>query len=224
MAGHWLIAGANRGIGFELAHQLVRRGDQVTASVRTGDRRAALAPFHIPTLVFDTRDADAVHDAAMQVHAPIDVLVVNAGAYGPQHQSPLDLDFDGTLDLFSTNTLGPLRVAQAFLPLLRRAERPRIVFISSIMGSMALEGSKSIAYRASKAALNKIMQGLAYDLKPEGVTVVSIHPGWVRTDMGGANAPLSASESAASIIEVIDGLSLEEAGCFIDYQNRRLDW
>ncbi len=227
---HWLIAGASRGIGLELARQLVARGERVTASLRRESRREALEAALAPAgkrgriIVFDTRDEAGIRAAAAQVAEPIDVLVANAGAYGPKRQSALDMDFDGGLDLFSVNTLGPLRVAQAFLPELRRGERPRIVLMSSVLGSMALAGTFSIAYRASKAALNKIAQCLADDLRPDGIAVVSLHPGWVRTDMGGPDATLSVEESAEAIIAVVDDLTLSDTRRYLDYRGVDLDW
>jgi NAD(P)-dependent dehydrogenase (short-subunit alcohol dehydrogenase family) len=230
MTEHWLISGANRGIGRELTRQILARGDRVTASMRSEEARARAVAENVAyidkfsTLAFDVRDEAAIRAAAQKVSAPIDVLVANAGAYGPQRQSSLDMDFDGALDLFSVNALGPLRTAQAFLPRLRRARNPRIVLVSSVLGSMALEGSFSLAYRAAKAALNKLSQGLAADLKGEGVAVIALHPGWVRTDMGGADAPLSVEESAAGIIKTIDGLTIEWSGHFLDYRNQEVAW
>lgn len=227
---HWMIAGASRGIGLELARQLALKGERVTASLRAQSRRADLEAALAPAgskgriVVFDTRDEAQIRSAASQVKAPVDVLIVNAGAYGPERQSALDMDFDGALELLSTNTLGPLRVAQAFLPLLWRGERPRIVFMSSVLGSMALEGSFNVAYRASKAGLNKIMQCLADDLKPDGIAVVSLHPGWVRTDMGGPNATLGVEESAAGIIRVTEGLTLSGTRAFLDYLGAEIEW
>jgi len=227
---HWLIAGASRGIGLELARQLARRGDRVTASLRNEAARETLATALAPAgskahiLNFDTRDDAALRAAAAQVSEPIDVLIANAGAYGPERQSTLDTDFDGVLDLLSINTLGPLRVAQAFLPLVRRSRHPRIVMMSSVLGSMALKGTFTIGYRASKAALNKITQCLAEDLKPAGVAVISMHPGWVRTDMGGPDAPLGVEESAAGVIAVAQATTLDESGRFVDYRGEEIEW
>jgi len=124
MSEHWFISGANRGIGLELTRQLVARGDRVTAGARSEEARdalaARLAPQHarIETKVFDTRDNNAILAAAKSIDAPIDVLVANAGAFGPSPQSVLNMDFAAALDLFNINTLGPLRLALAFLPLL----------------------------------------------------------------------------------------------------------
>ena len=120
MSEHWFISGANRGIGLELTRQLVARGDRVTAGVRSEEARdalaARLAPQHaqIETKVFDTRDNDAILAAAKSIDAPIDVLVANAGAYGPSRQSVLDMDFAAALDLFNINTLGPPAAGAGF--------------------------------------------------------------------------------------------------------------
>ncbi|ATQ68056.1 MULTISPECIES: SDR family oxidoreductase [Methylosinus] len=230
MAEHWFISGANRGIGHGLATLVAERGDDVTASVRSEKAREALqrdvarhrARFAIVS--FDTRDEDAIRAAAKTVEEPIDVLVCNAGAYGPQSQSTLDMDFRGALDLFDVNTLGPLRVVQALLPHLRRAEKPRIVLISSGLGSTKTAGSTNIAYRAAKAALNKIAQGLAHDLERDGIIVVALNPGWVRTDMGGRNAELSVEESASGIVATIDALTPGDSGRFVDYRGEDTPW
>jgi NAD(P)-dependent dehydrogenase (short-subunit alcohol dehydrogenase family) len=230
MAEHWFVSGANRGIGHGLVMRLAERGDHVTASVRGEAARAALeadaarhrARFSI--VMLDVRDEAAIRAAARAVQEPLDVLVCNAGAYGPQRQSTQDMDFAGALDLFDVNTLGPLRLVQALRPAMRSSDNPRIVVVSSGIGSMTAKGSTNIAYRASKAALNKIVQGLAGDLEGEGVTVVALNPGWVRTDMGGPNADLSVGESAVSIIETIDALTIADTGRFVDYRNRDAPW
>lgn len=227
---HWLIAGASRGIGLELVRQLAARGERVTASVRGEAGRAALGNIIAPAasgsriLAFDTRDEAQIRKAAASVTEPVDVLIANAGAYGPERQSSLDMDFTGVLDLLNVNSLGPLRIAQAFLPQVRRGDNPRIVMMSSVLGSMALEGTFNVGYRASKAALNKITQCLADDLKPEGIAVVSMHPGWVRTDMGGPDATLSVEESVKGMIDVIDGLTLAGTRHYLDYRGNEIDW
>jgi NAD(P)-dependent dehydrogenase (short-subunit alcohol dehydrogenase family) len=230
MSEHWLIVGANRGIGLELARQLTARGDRVTASVRNDEARAALsarlAPQHaaVETLVFDSRDLGAVRKAAAATDARFDVVIANAGAYGPSPQSALGVDYDAALELFSINTLGPLRIAEAFLPRLKGAANPRIGLMSSELGSTTSVLPSAAVYSATKAALNKFTQCLAEDLKPQGVTVVALHPGWVKTDMGGANAPLSVTESAQGLLATLDGLSIEDSGSFFNYRGETLAW
>jgi NAD(P)-dependent dehydrogenase (short-subunit alcohol dehydrogenase family) len=230
LMAHWLIAGASRGIGLEMARQLALRGETITASLRDSSAHepltAALAPIakRGRIVTFDTRDEASLRAVAAQIEEPVDVLVANAGAYGPMRQSATDMDFDGALDLLSTNTLGPLRVAQAFLPLVRRGDNPRIALMSSRLGSMAVGGTFNVAYRTSKAGLNRIAQCLAADLKPQGVSVIALHPGWVRTDMGGAGADLSVDESAAGVIAVCAGLTLADTGRFLDYRGQDLPW
>lgn len=223
---HWLIVGASRGIGLEAARQLTARGERVTASVRDAKGLAALkaAAPRAATLQFDIRDEAAIHAAASQITHPIDKLIANAAAYGPKRQSSLDMDFDGALDLLSTNTLGPLRVVQAFLPLVRRGRAPRIVMMTSILGSMAIEGTFNVGYRVSKVGLNKIAQCLAADLKKEGVIVVAMSPGWVRTDMGGPDAPLDVADSVAGVIETTEALRLADTGRYLDYRGADIPW
>jgi NAD(P)-dependent dehydrogenase (short-subunit alcohol dehydrogenase family) len=227
---HWMIAGASRGIGLEMARQLALRGEQVTASFRGATPPDALCAALAPIgdagrlVAFDTRDAAAIAAAAARIAEPVDILVANAGAYGPMRQAATDMDFDGALDLLSVNTLGPLRVAHAFLPQVRRGANPRIILMSSRLGSMAVGGTFNVAYRASKAGLNRIAQCLAADLEPEGVTVIALHPGWVRTDMGGPAADIGVEESAAGVIRVCETLSLGDTGRFLDYRGEALPW
>jgi len=223
---HWLIAGASRGIGLEAARQLSARGERVTASVRSAVGLAALraAAPQAAILQFDVRDEAAIRAAAAQVLDPIDVLIANAGAYGPQRQSSLDMDFDGALDLLSVNTLGPLRIVQAFLPLVKRSVRPRIVLMTSRLGSMSLDGTSNVAYRVSKVGLNKIAQCLAADLKSEGVIVAAMHPGRVRTAMGGPNATLDVGDSVAGIIQVAESLTLADTRRYLDYRGEDIPW
>ncbi len=230
MSEHWFISGANRGIGLELARQLKARGDRVTAGVRDEVARAALAarlaPQHaqVEAVTFDMRDFAAMTNAAAAVEAPIDVLFANAGAFGPQHQFTLDMDFGAALDLFSVNTLGPLRLTQALLPKLRGAANPRIALMSSELGSMSNVNPSTAIYSATKAALNKLAQCLAVELQPQGISVVTLHPGWVRTDMGGPNAPLNVTESVAGLIATVDGLTIEDSGNFLNYRGETLVW
>jgi len=222
-----LITGTNRGIGLELAKQALAKGWTVYGSARTvvTDPEAHICAhpmFH--DLVFDVTDHEAVRAAAASISEPIDILINNAGTIGPERQSTLDMDFDGFAQTFAINTLAPLAVAQAFLPHLKRSSNPRILTVSSWMGSLSHTKSDRIAYRASKAAINKVMQGLASDLEPMGVAVAQLHPGWVRTDMGGAGADIDATTSAGGILKLAESLTLEGTGKFYNWDGSSLEW
>ena len=222
-----LITGTNRGIGLELAKQALAKGWTVYGSARTvvTDAEAHICEhpgFH--DLRFDVTDHEAVRAAAASISDPIDILINNAGTIGPERQSTLDMDFGGFAQTFAINTLAPLAVSQAFLPHLRRSANPRILTISSAMGSLSHAKSDRIAYRASKAAVNKVMQGLATDLAPMGVAVAVVHPGWVRTDMGGPDADIDVGTSASGILGLVDGLTLARTGGFFNWDGSPAEW
>jgi NAD(P)-dependent dehydrogenase (short-subunit alcohol dehydrogenase family) len=227
---HWFVSGANRGIGLELVRELAARGERITASVRNETARdvlvASLAQQHarVETRLFDMRDGAAMLAAAKTVAGPIDVLVANAGVAGPSPQTPLEMDFDEALEVFAINTLGPLRFVRALLPHFAGAANPRIALVSSRLGSTTDIRPTSAVYAASKIALNKFAQCLAEELKPKGIAVVALHPGWVRTDMGGPNAPLSVKESVSGIVATLDALTMESSGAFIDHLGETLKW
>lgn len=225
----YLITGAARGIGLELTKRLIERGDEVWAGVRGPsaalDTLAGRSGGRLHLLTLEVSDETSVEQAKAVVgDTPIDVLINNAGVVGPERQSTTDMDFEGFERTLQVNTLAPLRVTQAFLPNIRASRAGKIVTVSSLMGSMRTGRSESIAYRASKAAVNKLMQGLATDLEAEGIAVASLHPGWVRTDMGGEGADIDVGESAHGLIGVIDRLALSGTGRFIDWRGNVLTW
>ncbi len=226
-----LITGANRGIGFELTRQLIARGDQVIATCRapdTAEDLQALAAAHqtLTILPLVVTDAASILAAKQSIGTRvIDILINNAGIIGPKRQSTLDMDFDGFLETLDVNTLGPLRVLQAFLPNLEPSVWPRALTITSRMGSLtASPATDRIAYRASKAALNRLMIAAAGDLKSRNIAVAVAHPGWVQTDMGGAQAALSPSESARGLIEVVDHMTLSNTPRFFDHDGSTISW
>ena len=217
-----VITGANRGIGLELARQYADDGHEVIRAMRGPDRAD---PIFGTTMALDVTDAESVRKfAAGLMDRPVDLLVANAGVISPERQSSTDMDFDGFLQTLNVNVLGPLRVIQALLPNLRRAAHPKIAITSSRMGSMASAQSGFIAYRASKAAVNKVAQCVATDLAGEGIAVASLRPGWVRTDLGGPGADLDVETSTAGLRRVLDGLSLENSGRFWAYDGEELEW
>lgn len=219
-----LITGANRGIGLELAKQYAAAGDTVIRTMRGHDKASGSVGEILPLDV--TSDVSAEGLADMLKGRPIDLLINNAGVIGPDpaHQTGTDMDFPGFLDALNANVLGPLRVTQALLPSLRAANGAKVAVISSQMGQLSSKQSGFVAYRASKAAVNKVFQCLAADLAGEGIAVAMLHPGWVRTDMGGAGADLDVSESAAGIRKVLANLDVATTGRFTAWDGRTLDW
>lgn len=226
-----LITGANRGIGLELTRHYLARGETVIATCRAPAEATALTDLArgtdklsiLPLAVTDAASIEAAKAAIGQ--GVIDILINNAGIIGPQRQSTLDMDFDGWLTTFDVNTLGPLRVLQAFLPNLQRSAWPRVLTISSRMGSLtASPATDRIAYRSSKAALNRVMIAAAGDLRSRNIAVAVAHPGWVKTDMGGAQAAVTPTESAAGLIEVVDRMTLSNTPNFFDYTGETLTW
>ena len=217
-----VIAGANRGIGLELAKQYAADGHEVIRGMRGVDQ--ADPPFGTTIALDVSNDEGVALFAAGLGDKPVDLLIANAGVIGPERQSATDMDFDGFLSALDVNVLGPLRVLQAVLPNLRKAKDAKVAVISSMMGSMASSQSGHVAYRASKAAVNKVVQCLASDLAKEGIAVASLHPGWVRTDMGGAGADIDVQTSAAGIRAVLDDLDNASTGRVWAYDGKQLDW
>ena len=167
----------------------------------------------------------AVTKAAADLETSLDVLICNAGILG--HRSANAIDYDDYAEfaqVLAVNTIAPLRTIQAFLPHLRKGNKARILTISSQMGMLSSQQSNAIAYRASKAAVNKVMQGVATDLKPEGIAVQMLHPGWVRTDMGGSGADLSVGQSALGIADRVESLTIEQSGTFVNYDGSPMAW
>jgi NAD(P)-dependent dehydrogenase (short-subunit alcohol dehydrogenase family) len=226
-----LVTGANRGIGLELARQLLDRGDTVFATCRdpaAAPELQALAKTSpaLTILAMEVTDAASIARAVEKVDgAPIDILINNAGIIGPKRQSSLDMDFDGWLTTLDVNTLGPLRVLQAFLPNLSLNDQAYVLTVTSRMGSLtASPGTDRIAYRSSKAALNRAMQAVASDLRARNIAVAVAHPGWVKTDMGGSTADITPAQSAAGLIHVIDRMTISKSPRFFNYDGSEISW
>jgi NAD(P)-dependent dehydrogenase (short-subunit alcohol dehydrogenase family) len=225
-----LITGANRGIGLALVKAYAGRRDKVFAAVRhTSDRTelnayAATQPKWVEVIEMDVADPAEIGRVRRKLEAePIDVLINNAGIGGPERQSATDMDFEGLAETLTVNSIAPLRIANAFLPNVKAA-KGKIVTLSSQMGSMQSASSDSLAYRVSKAAVNRLMRGLATELKPLGIPVLTVHPGWVQTEMGGDGAQLKPEESAAGLLRLIDKLDLSSTGKFLAWNGKELAW
>ena len=213
-----LIIGASRGIGAALTTRALDAGHIVTATVRSGD-----APPGTRTVHMDVADSASVRRAAREVEGPFDLLIHNAGINPGEGQRFGAADVDVWRETFEVNVLGALRVAEAFGPHLR--EGAVAAFVSSQLGAMSLGGGVGYpAYNASKAALNKLVQDLAAAWKPNGITVLALHPGWVRTDMGGPNASISAEESARGILDVVTSKGIADTGTFWNWNGTPHAW
>jgi NAD(P)-dependent dehydrogenase (short-subunit alcohol dehydrogenase family) len=224
-ASCYLVTGANRGIGLELARQLSQRGNRVIATARQPESARELARLGVRVEPLDVADPESV--AALQRRlggVPIDVLIHNAaiGTAGPgiDRVAPADVE-----EAFRVNALGPLRVTQALLGGLRAGQRKLILGITSGLGSVGGNTSGGWgAYRISKAALNQLFRTLAAELRSEGMTCVLISPGWVKTDMGGKGAELTPPESVSAILRLLDKLTPADNGQFFDHRGRHVDW
>ncbi|MAM63168.1 MAG: short-chain dehydrogenase [Maritimibacter sp.] len=201
-----LTTGANRGIGAALAAEAEARGHSVIRHGRTsGDVACDLAAL------------DTIPAAFGAIEGPVDVLINNAGIIGPAMSAGDGLEAHGFEQTFRINTFAPLAVAHALLPALRQSDAPRILNVSSQMSWMGYAKSDRIAYRASKAALNKEMQGLATDLAPDAIPVVLLDPGWVRTDMGGDTAEEDPVAVARGFLDIADRLTIADTGKFFRF-------
>lgn len=221
-----VVTGANRGIGLELVRQLIARGARVDAACRRPQEAEELCATGARVHEVDVASDDSVAAFAEALaDRPIDLLINNAGVYGDARQRMSDFDYSAATRTFETNALGALRVSQALLPHLRRGHGKKIAHISSAMGSIGATTSPGdLAYRVSKAALNMISRSIALELHDDHIISLVVHPGWVRTDMGGPNAPTSAAESARGILTQIDAASFIDSGQFVDYQGARCAW
>jgi NAD(P)-dependent dehydrogenase (short-subunit alcohol dehydrogenase family) len=229
MARTIVITGAARGIGLHLARACAANGDIVIAAVRDPSTAQKLRDLHKPAEVevhqLDVTDPVSVDRFAEKMEArAIDVLINCAGVMGGEHQSLKDMDYDAWLDAFQVNTLGPFRVTTALLPSLERAPFPKVITLTSQMGSLHRKSTGQHAYRSSKAALNKVLQVMAIELKDRGIVVCPIHPGWVRTDMGGPSADISVDESVTGLLSVIERLTIEDSGRFWTWEGKEHPW
>lgn len=227
-----IITGANRGIGFELTKSFLGSGQwkvlaccRDTASAQELQELAKNSGHKIGIYQLDVADELSVKDFAARISGKrVDILLNNAGISGDDRQSVFDMNFDAWLDTFKVNTMAPLRMVQAVMDNLRLSDQPKIVTISSRMGSLSHKGNGHYAYRSSKAAVNKVMQVLSQDLEDENIIVSLMHPGWVQTDMGGKGAEITPQESAAALFKVITALKKTDSGRFLEWTGEELPW
>ncbi|HEX9466720.1 MAG TPA: SDR family oxidoreductase [Alphaproteobacteria bacterium] len=222
-----LITGAGRGLGFELARQYAADGWKVIGTVRdpkAGARLSALGKG-VEVHLADVTDRAAIARLAKDLKAAaIDVLICNAGIYGPKGQPFGKTDYAAWEEVMRVNVLAPMAVVEALVDNVAESDLKRIVMMSSRLACLGVfEGGETI-YRSSKTALNQVTKCLAVELEKRGITVISVSPGWVKTDMGGSGAPLTPETSIAGLRRVIAGLSRKDTGKFIHYDGSENPW
>lgn len=229
-----LVTGANRGLGLEFVRQYAERGARVFAGCRNPDGAGFLStlvarrPANVEVLQLDVTRREsidaAINHIALDGDGSLDIVINNAGT-SPRGEEFSNLHTASMAAVLEVNAIAPLIVAQRCHRLLVHSERPRIVNISSSMGSLThKESGRHYSYAASKAALNMLTRAAAHDLAPEGIIVVALHPGWVQTDLGGSHADLTPAESVNDMLGVIDGLSASHSSRFLTRHGEEHPW
>ncbi|MDH5392875.1 MAG: SDR family oxidoreductase [Gammaproteobacteria bacterium] len=227
-----LITGANRGIGLQMVKQAVKNGWRVYACCRHPGGAdalinvASLTPGQVSIHVLDIAETAQIQALAYELrNTPLDWLINNAGVYGSMHHQFGKTDDHDWLKSFQINTIGPMKMAEAFVNNLEAATEKKIVTLSSKMASMADNRSGgSYIYRSTKAALNAVIKSLSVDLKARNITVLAVHPGWVKTDMGGPNAEIDAQQSVSAIFNIVETSTLQDTGAFYDIDATIIPW
>ena len=232
-----MITGANRGLGLEFVRQYLADGDTVLAVCRDPGTAGELQELKnsgsaLEIFAADVRDPGAIAQLAEQVgKRPIDVLINNAGIYGPRAQRENDwgqtfghIDYAAWQDVFRVNTQAPLKFCETFIENVTASDRRTIATVTSRMGSIGDGSTDNYIYRSTKAAVNMVMATLARELRPQGIKVALLHPGWVKTDMGGEHALIDAETSVRGMRRQIDGVTTDTSGRFIDYTGKELPW
>jgi NAD(P)-dependent dehydrogenase (short-subunit alcohol dehydrogenase family) len=223
-----MITGSNRGIGLEFVRQYAAAGWAVIATCRNPAGAADLKaqPGDVTVQAMDVGDPASIRAARAAIgDTPIDVLINNAGVLGGRPQLFGGTDYDTMAEVLRVNIIGPLAVAEAFIGNLEAGQGKRLVTVSSKMGSIGDNaGGKSYIYRPSKAGVNAVMKSAAIDLVERGVTVTILHPGHVKTDMGGTAAPVTVERSVSGMRAVIEGMTPEKSGHFYNFDGAELPW
>lgn len=217
-----VIVGASRGIGREFVRQYLADGWTVVATARTAEQAAELTAAGATAFTADVTDEASLTALAVAAPGPHDLLILNAGIN--VREGPLaQVDAAKWAEVMAVNSLGPLLAARALGPTVR--DGGTIAALSSTLGSIgANTGGGLYSYRMSKAGLNAGLKNLSLELKPRGIAVAALHPGWVKTDMGGKGAEVEVGDSVTGLRQVIAGLTPAKTGVFLDYRGNGLPW
>ncbi len=227
-----LITGANRGIGLEMVRYSMQQGWRVFACCRNPHNAdklfniAKLSNGQISVHIADMQELSTLQALSYELrNDPIDILMNNAGIYGSNKNKFGSVDVESWIQAFKVNSIAPLKMVEAFSEQLQMGNRKLVACMSSKMGSMADNGyGNSYIYRSSKAALNAVVKSLSIDLKTFGVISVALHPGWVKTEMGGPDAEISTRVCVEQLFNHLSLLTLEDSGRFIDIDGSDIPW
>ncbi len=227
-----LITGANRGIGLEMVKHSMEQGWRVFACCRNPHNAeslfnvAKLSNGQVSVHIADMLELSTIQALAYELrNEPVDILINNAGIYGSDNNKFGSVDSGSWLQAFQVNTIAPLKMVEAFAENLTMSKQKLVACMSSKMGSMADNGyGNSYIYRSSKAALNAVVKSLSIDLKEQAVISVALHPGWVKTDMGGENAEISTRECVQKLFLNLSTLTINDSGRFIDIDGSDIPW
>ena len=227
-----LVTGANRGLGLELVKKFLKNNEKVICTTRNISKSKELILCkkkyndNLEICELDLLDKESPNILSNFLgNEPIDLFINNAGVIGHSAQHFKSVSLNHWLDVLKVNLIAPLLITQSIIKNIEKSSERKIYFISSKVGS--IEDNKSggmYIYRSSKTALNQVVKSLSIDLKPLGISVISLHPGWVRTEMGGPNALISVEESVNGMVDVISNTSIINSGQFINYDGTRLPW
>ena len=227
-----LVTGANRGLGLGLVKKFLKNNEKVICTTRNISKSKELILCkekyndNLEICELDLLDKESPNILSNFLgNEPIDLFINNAGVIGHLAQHFKSVSLNQWLDVLKVNLIAPLLITQSIIKNIEKSSERKIYFISSKVGS--IEDNKSggmYIYRSSKTALNQVVKSLSIDLKPLGISVISLHPGWVRTEMGGPNALISVEESVNGMVDVISNTSIINSGQFINYDGKRLPW
>ena len=216
-----LITGTNRGVGLEFVRQFLARGDKVLAACRDPDAAEELGRFreengNLQLFTLDVSSQKSMETFTMQLSGQaIDIFINNAGVYGPRDSGFGNVDTQQWSEVMQVNAMAPLILTQLLINNLRQSDTKKLAYITSKMGSIDDNtGGGSYVYRSSKAALNAVVKSVAVDLGSNGFSVAVLHPGWVRTDMGGPSGLIDTQTSVSGMMRVIDSMSEQNSGSF----------
>ena len=226
-----LVTGANRGLGIEFVEQYLNEGNDVIATYRNENSSMDLIEMgnersNLKLLQLDVSSNKSLNSFAENLgDSPIDIFINNAGVYGPRNSSFGNVDEENWIPAIKINAIAPILLTQLIIKNIRSGADKKLIFITSKMGSIDdNKGGGAYVYRSSKTALNAVVKSLSVDLENEGIVVALIHPGWVKTDMGGPNALIDKDTSVRGMTEVISNLDISSTGNFYNYDGSIIPW